>query len=61
MKTQRMKTTTIRLPADLLARAKIHAVLAETTFQQLVIDGLDVQLSRRPALEEAAAIERSRE
>jgi predicted DNA-binding protein len=45
----RMKATTIRLPDELLERAKIHAVRFKTTFQQLVIEGLEARLAaKRP-------------
>ena len=45
-----MKPTTIRLPEDLLKRAKIYAVENGTSLQALIIEGLTARLeSKRPA------------
>jgi hypothetical protein len=44
MKTVKMKPTTIRLPDDLLKRAKLHALQSGTTLQQLIIEGLETRL-----------------
>jgi predicted DNA binding CopG/RHH family protein len=43
----KLKSTTIRLPDELLKRAKVHAVQAGTTLQQLIIEGLEARLSAR--------------
>lgn len=42
-----MKPTTVRLPEDLLRAAKIHAVKAGTTLQDLVIEALKAHLKMR--------------
>lgn len=45
-----MKHTTIRLPEDLLKRARIYAVERGTSLQALIIEGLMARLeSKRPA------------
>jgi hypothetical protein len=43
-----MKLTTIRLPDDLLKRAKLFAVESDTTLQQLIIEGLQARLAETP-------------
>jgi hypothetical protein len=45
---KQMKPTTIRLPDDLLKRAKLWAVESDTTLQQLIIEGLNLRLSQAP-------------
>jgi len=42
-----MKTTTIRLPDELLKAAKIHAVKTGTTLQDLVAEALTALLKGR--------------
>jgi predicted DNA binding CopG/RHH family protein len=44
----RMKPTTIRLPEELLKRAKIRAVENGTSLQTLVIEALGVHLEGKP-------------
>jgi hypothetical protein len=39
-----MKTTTLRLPVDLIRDGKIHAVKAGTTLQAIVAKALDAYL-----------------
>jgi hypothetical protein len=48
-----MKHTTIRLPEDLLKRARVYAVEHDTSLQVLIIEGLTAPLeSKRPSRKE---------
>lgn len=47
-----MKVTTIRLPEPLLKQAKIHAVSAGTSLQDLVAEALTLFLKNRKSEED---------
>jgi predicted HicB family RNase H-like nuclease len=42
-----MKQTTIRLPEELLKRARIYAVEHDTSLQALIIEGLAARLENK--------------
>lgn len=46
-----MPKTTLRLPADLMRQAKIHAVKTDATLQDVVVAALRSYLSRKDAKE----------
>jgi predicted HicB family RNase H-like nuclease len=41
-----LKATVVRLPEDLVRRAKIAAIERETTLQQMVADALEAHLGK---------------
>ena len=49
--TARLVQTSIRLPHDLLKRARIRAATDEISFQALLIGALDAELARREQAE----------